>query len=94
MTKTTNPPVTVYTKDDCRQCDATKRWLETRDIPFTVEDLTEPGNLAAAKELGHMQAPVIIVGNHHWSGFNPTELEALKARRESSTAAASAEKSN
>lgn len=77
---TTITPVTVYTKDDCRQCDATKRWLETRQIPFSVEDLTEPGNLAAAKELGHMQAPVVVAGDHHWSGFNPNELDALNER--------------
>ena len=74
------PSVTVYTKDDCRQCDATKRWLTARGVLFTTGDLTDPDNLAAAKSLGHMQAPVVVVSNGkpgddtHWSGFNPTEL--------------------
>lgn len=73
-------PVVVYSKTRCVQCDATKRWLTARNIPFTLEDATEPGNVEAAKALGHLQAPVVVHGGHNWSGHNPNELDALKAR--------------
>lgn len=52
--------VTVYTKPDCRQCDATKRYLSERDVSFEVESLEDAANLAAAKALGHMGAPVVV----------------------------------
>jgi glutaredoxin-like protein NrdH len=67
-------PVTVYSKPNCQACTATKRWLTQRSIPFIEEDITEPGNLAAAKALGHLEAPVVVYGDRHWSGFNPNEL--------------------
>jgi glutaredoxin-like protein NrdH len=73
--------VRVYTKPNCQACDATKRWLTNRDIPFEVDDITTEENLAAAKALGHQQAPVVIVSNGtpgdevSWSGLNPFELE-------------------
>lgn len=73
--------VTVYSKDNCRQCDATKRWLRQREIEFAEIDLVADENaLEAAKSLGYQEAPVVIVGfgapgdEQHWSGFNPEEL--------------------
>lgn len=73
--------VTVYTKDNCRQCDATKRWLKARDVTYVEADLTDPGNLEAAKALGHQAAPVVVVAYDgepgpevSWSGFNPFQL--------------------
>jgi glutaredoxin-like protein NrdH len=79
-----NPPpiVTVYTKKRCVQCTATERWLEERGIPFDREDATTPENTEALKALGYQQAPVVFVStgdvknDEHWSGFNPTALEA------------------
>lgn len=73
--------ITVYSKDNCPQCTATKRWLNERDIPFTEADATDEMNLAAIKALGHMSAPVIIVAKDgpgsevDWSGFNPIMLK-------------------
>ncbi|WIE55389.1 glutaredoxin domain-containing protein [Curtobacterium sp. MCBD17_003] len=76
----TKPIVIVYTKPNCQACDATKRWLKQHDVEFDVGDITTEGNTAAAKELGHQQAPVVIVSNGtpgdevHWSGFDPMSL--------------------
>lgn len=89
MTLSTTAPVeavTVYTKPDCRQCDMTKKWLESRGIPYEVKDLLEPANLAAAKELGYLSAPVIFSGEYHFSGFNPNELNNILARRNAALA--------
>lgn len=88
------PIVTVYTKPDCRQCDATKRWLNQHGIafdPINLEADIEPhgkgSNLAAVKALGYMSAPVVVAsldgipGNEiHWSGFNPIELARLQKK--------------
>jgi glutaredoxin-like protein NrdH len=78
---TKTPTVTVYTKDDCRQCVATKAWLTKRNIEFAEVDILEdPMDLAAAKELGLMAAPVVVVSfgvpgdDEAWSGFNPIKL--------------------
>lgn len=72
--------IRVYSKPSCQQCTATKRYLEDRGIPFEVEDLREPGNLAAAQALGHTSAPVVVVGEKSWSGFRPDFLDELAER--------------
>jgi glutaredoxin-like protein NrdH len=83
MTETAEqkPTVTVYTKDHCSQCVMTKKWLTKRNIEFAEVDILEdPMDLAAAKELGLMAAPVVVVSfgipgdDEAWSGFNPIKL--------------------
>lgn len=70
--------VTVYSKPLCVQCDATKRALDKARIPYTLIDVTED---AAALErittLGYRQAPVVVAGDDHWSGFRPEKLKTL-----------------
>lgn len=70
--------VTLYSKPACQQCTATKRYLDQRDIEYTILDVTED---AAAydtvKALGYQQLPVVTVGDRHWSGFNPFELASI-----------------
>lgn len=72
--------VAVYSKPSCQQCEATKRWLNSREIPFDLEDATDPLNLEAISYLGYMSAPVVVVAfeedipDVHWYGFNPDEL--------------------
>jgi len=75
--------VTVYTKDDCRQCVMTKQWLTKRAVEFAeVDILKDPLDLEAAKSLGLAAAPVVIVSfgtpieDVAWAGFNPTKLNA------------------
>lgn len=78
----TTETVRVYTKPDCGQCDMTKKELDKAGIPFVIEDLTDPGNLAAAKALGFMSAPVVMVGADGWAGFRPDLIKKLAARIE------------
>lgn len=75
-----NPTVRVYTKPNCKQCDMTKDRLTALDIPYEVEDLLEPANLEAAKALGFMSAPVVMVGEDGWAGFRPDKINELAAR--------------
>ncbi len=73
-------PVTVYSKPACVQCDATYRALDKHGIAYDVVDLTQdPTALELVRSLGYLQAPVVIAGNTHWSGFRPDQITALTA---------------
>lgn len=40
--------------------------------------------------LGYLQAPVVVAGSEHWSGFRPDRIKALAGAAESGAAAVSA----
>lgn len=56
----------------------TKRYLDQKGIAYNTVDITED---AAAYDhvtsLGYKQAPVVEVGDRHWSGFRPDELASI-----------------
>lgn len=71
--------VTVYTRPSCVQCTQTIRRLARAGIDPQVIDVTE--DLAAyshiTETLGYRQAPVVEVGDRHWSGFRPDLIAGL-----------------
>ena len=70
--------VTVYSKPNCPQCTQTKKKLEQKGIAFEVIDISQDKNaLQHVLELGYRQAPVVVSGEKHWSGFRPDLLSAL-----------------
>ena len=72
--------VTVYIKPDCVQCNATYRARGTEGIGYAVIDLTEnPCARDRVMGLGYLQAPVVVAGDQHWSGFRPDRIAALAA---------------
>ena len=72
--------VTVYTKSNCVQCEATKRWLRKGKIEFDTVNLEEsPEAMAKIQEMGYSAAPVVITDVDSWSGFRISKLENLKA---------------
>ncbi len=74
--------VTVYTKPQCVQCDATKRALTSNRIEYETVDLTEDAAaLARVKDLGYARAPVVVTSQDHWSGFRPDKIKALAPGR-------------
>ncbi|MFF8817835.1 glutaredoxin domain-containing protein [Leucobacter sp. NPDC015123] len=81
--------VRVYSKPNCVQCTMTKTLLDALEVPYVLEDITEPGNLAAVKELGFLAAPVVTVGDSAddmWSGFQPDRIKETAARFEKENA--------
>ncbi len=70
--------IAVYSKPACVQCDATYRALDRSGLAYQVVDITED---AAAREyvlsLGYLQAPVVVAGPDHWSGYRPDRIRAL-----------------
>lgn len=71
--------VTVLSKNQCKQCDFTKRVLTEKGIPFVEHNMEEDATaLARAKELGYLQAPVVILPDgSSWSGFRPDMIATL-----------------
>lgn len=70
--------ITVYTKPACVQCNATYKALDKQGLSYEIVDITE---VAEARDyvmaLGYLQAPVVVVGGEHWSGFRPDRVRAL-----------------
>lgn len=81
--------VRVYSKPNCVQCTMTKTLLDALDVPYVLEDITDPGNLAAVKELGFLAAPVVTAGesaDDMWSGFQPERIKAIAERTKENAA--------
>ncbi|MDQ0708530.1 MULTISPECIES: glutaredoxin-like protein NrdH [Arthrobacter] len=72
--------VTVYTKPACVQCNATYRALDKKGIVYQSVDVSQdPEALERLKEMGYLQAPVVVTDNDHWSGFRPDKIAGLEA---------------
>lgn len=72
--------VTVYTKPACVQCTATRKALDKNGVEYSVVDITEdPDARDYVMSLGYLQAPVVIAGEQHWSGFKPDAIRSLRA---------------
>ncbi|GGD46447.1 glutaredoxin-like protein NrdH [Microbacterium faecale] len=73
--------ITVYSKPSCVQCNATYRALDAKGIEYDVTDVSQDADaLEQVKQLGYMQAPVVIADEDHWSGFRPDKIDELAAR--------------
>ncbi|MFZ1381640.1 MAG: glutaredoxin-like protein NrdH [Scrofimicrobium sp.] len=69
--------ITVYSKPRCVQCDATYRALDRSGTPYrTVDVSVDSEALQYIINLGYQQAPVVVVGEDHWSGFRPDRIAA------------------
>ena len=72
--------VTVYTKPACVQCNATYRALDQAGIDYNIIDITEDAQARDyVMSLGYLQAPVVVAGEAHWSGFRPDRIKGLGA---------------
>ena len=70
--------ITIYTRDDCVQCHATKRAMESRGFEFemiNVDLVPEAADTLRAE--GFRQLPVVISGETRWSGFRPDMINRL-----------------
>ncbi|MBP6122884.1 MULTISPECIES: glutaredoxin-like protein NrdH [Providencia] len=70
--------ITIYSKPNCVQCNATYQALDRKSISYQVIDLTQDSQaLELIKQLGYQQVPVVIAGEQHWSGFRPDMISRL-----------------
>lgn len=70
--------ITVYSKPNCVQCSATYRALDKKGIEYQKIDVSQdPKSLEFIRSLGYAQAPVVVTGQNHWSGFRPDKIAVL-----------------
>lgn len=72
--------VTVYSKPACVQCNATVRALDKAGIDYSIIDITQDEQARDyVMSLGYLQAPIVVAGEDHWSGFRPDRIRELVA---------------
>ncbi|MHA6969450.1 glutaredoxin-like protein NrdH (plasmid) [Glutamicibacter bergerei] len=68
----------VYSKPNCVQYSATYRALDKKGIEYQKIDVSQdPRSLEFIRSLGYAQAPVVVTGQDHWSGFRPDKNAVL-----------------
>ncbi|WP_446029046.1 glutaredoxin-like protein NrdH [Lelliottia amnigena] len=73
--------ITIYTCNDCVQCHATKRAMESRGVEFEMVNVDlVPEAADALREQGFRQLPVVIAGETSWSGFRPDMINRLQTQ--------------
>ncbi|SDQ35917.1 Glutaredoxin-like protein NrdH [Tsukamurella pulmonis] len=67
--------ITVYSKPACVQCNATYKALDKAGVPYNVVDISQDDEARDyVMGLGYLQAPVVVAGDQHWSGFRPEKV--------------------
>lgn len=73
--------ITIYTRNDCVQCHATKRAIESRGFAFDLVNLDQtPEAVDELRALGYRQLPVVVTEHESWSGFRPDMINRLQTR--------------
>lgn len=73
--------ITVYSRPQCVQCNATKRFLNKRGVPFFEETMTEE-QAKAFRDRGLLTLPIVVLSHNDQelqiiSGFSPDKLQAM-----------------
>ncbi len=70
--------IVIYSTPSCIQCTATKREMDRKGIDYEIVDLTKDEEAYnKVKDMGYLQAPIVIAGEEHWSGFRPDKIAGL-----------------
>jgi glutaredoxin 3 len=72
--------VTIYSTSWCTYCNAAKRFLDQKGVPWQDVDLTgdDAGRVALVEKTGRRTVPQIFVGDVHVGGYD--DLRALDAK--------------
>ncbi|NIY48531.1 glutaredoxin-like protein NrdH [Cedecea colo] len=73
--------ITIYTRNDCVQCHATKRAIESRGLTFDLINLDlHPEAADDLRAQGYRQLPVVMTEQESWSGFRPDMINRLRVQ--------------
>jgi glutaredoxin-like protein NrdH len=73
--------IIIYTRNDCVQCHATKRAMESRGVAFEMVNIDLiPDAADTLRAQGFRQLPVVVAGETSWSGFRPDMINQLAAQ--------------
>lgn len=73
-TVNTQDHVVVWVQANCRQCWATKRFLDRAEVPYEVRDVDDDVITAVKEAKAELRAPVVRFRDDLWSGFRPDKL--------------------
>ncbi len=72
--------IIIYTRNDCVQCHATKRAMESRGVAFEMVNIDQQPEAAdTLRAQGFRQLPVVVAGETSWSGFRPDMINRIAA---------------
>ena len=73
--------IIIYTRNNCVQCHATKRAMESRGMVFEMVNIDQqPEAAETLRAQGFRQLPVVIAGETRWCGFRPDMINRLSAQ--------------
>ena len=73
--------IIIYTRNNCVQCHATKRAMESRGMVFEMVNIDQqPEAAETLRAQGFRLLPVVIAGETRWSGFRPDMINRLSAQ--------------
>ena len=73
--------IIIYTRNDCVQCHATKRAMESRGVAIEMVNVDQvPEAADTLRKQGFRQLPVVVAGETSWSGFRPDMINRLSAQ--------------
>ena len=73
--------IIIYTRNDCVQCHATKRAMESRGVAFEMVNIDQQPEAAdTLRAQGFRQLPVVVAGETSWSGFRPDMITRIAAQ--------------
>lgn len=71
--------IIIYTRNNCVQCHATKRALESRGVDFELINIdNQPDAADMLRAQGFRQLPVVVTEETSWSGFRPDMINRLR----------------
>lgn len=78
--------IVIMSKPRCVQCTATMRAFDKLGSDYETIDISLPENvehLNRALALGYSSAPIVFIGEQHWSGYRPDHIKEAVAALES-----------
>lgn len=70
--------ITVYTRDNCVQCNRTKATLKKRDLEYTEIEIDDE-TADSFREQGYQSLPIVVAHDETWAGFRPDKIKAIQA---------------
>ena len=70
--------ITVYTRDNCVQCNRTKAALKKRDLEY-LEIETDEETADSFREQGYQSLPIVVAHGEVWAGFRPDKIKGIPA---------------
>ena len=70
--------ITVYTRDNCVQCNRTKATLKKRGLEYTEIEIDDE-TADSFREQGYQSLPIVVAHDEVWAGFRPDKIKAIQA---------------